>query len=370
MALRYILFLLLFLTGAAQAQETALGGDVFRAGQTVIFDGTEADDLFLAGERVTAAGPITGSAHLAGRYVTAAAEVGRDLYAAGFEVTVDGPVEGDATLAGYRIEVDGTVGGDLRASASSVTVTAPVAGYALLGGEEVRIASAIAGDLMVTGERLAFGPDASVGGTVTVFEEEPGALEVPESVAPADRIVRRALPDWEAETADFRPALVDGRWVVLQFLGGVVVVTFLAALVAALLPRRLAAMRERLLEAPFRSLWIGFLSISVLVGAGFVVALTLIGLLVTPALLLAAGLAGFVGYVIGVYSFGVWLLKLAGRHVPDGFGDRALAAGVGALAAAILALVPFLGWLFVLGLTLAGTGAVALLWLRPRFFAA
>ncbi|MDX2485040.1 MAG: hypothetical protein QNK42_15410, partial [Pseudodonghicola sp.] len=64
--------------------------------------------------------------------------------------------------------------------------------------------------------------------------------------------------------------------------------------------------------------------------------------------------------VVGAYAFGVALLSAAGRALPDGIGERALAAGVGALAAGLIGLVPFLGWLFVLLVLLTGLGALAI----------
>ena len=147
-------------------------------------------------------------------------------------------------------------------------------------------------------------------------------------------------------------------------------VTVLAALLAALLPGPLAGLRHRVLDQPLRSLWIGAMSVSVLIGGAVVAGLTLIGILAVPFLLLFAALLGFLGYVVGVYALGVSIVNRAGRGMPDGFGDRALAALAGALAAAVVALIPVLGWLFALGLALAGVGAMAIAWANPRFFAA
>ena len=58
-----------------------------------------------------------------------------------------------------------------------------------------------------------------------------------------------------------------------------------------------------------------------------------------------------------------------GKPEPDNISDRAVAAGVGALTAGIVGLIPFLGWLFVLALVLSGIGAITLRVIRPVFFA-
>ena len=96
--------------------------------------------------------------------------------------------------------------------------------------------------------------------------------------------------------------------------------------------------------------------------------MTLIGLIVSPAAVLLALIGGFAGYVVSVYAFGVGLMLAFGRPEPDSIGERAVAAGVGALLAGIIALIPFLGWLFVLALVLSGVGAITLRLFRPQFF--
>lgn len=160
------------------------------------------------------------------------------------------------------------------------------------------------------------------------------------------------------------------RGIFTSFLTGVLMVTALAALLAAVLPETLARLRISVLQQPLRATWIGALSLAVLAGGAILSALTLVGILAAPALVLAALVLGFGGYVVGVYAFGVAILKRLGRAVPDDFGDRAMAAGAGALAAGVISLLPVLGWLFVLALALAGAGSVTISWCNPRFFGA
>mgnify|MGYP001017839895 CR=1 FL=1 len=96
--------------------------------------------------------------------------------------------------------------------------------------------------------------------------------------------------------------------------------------------------------------------------------MTIVGLVLMPVLLLVAGLGGFLGYVIGAYSLGVGLRLLAGMPEPDTLAARGLAALIGALSAAIIALAPFIGWLFVMVLTLGGVGVLIHHLFKPRFF--
>ena len=360
--MRFFIATFLCFLGASSAlaqQDEArftIGGDTFLAGRSVVHEAPDGDDLFAAGQRLRVATDLTGSVYAAGQDVSIDGAVGGDVHAMGQTVTVAGDVAGDASLAGQDVRGIGVVGGDLRVGGSIVDVLGPVTGYAILGGERVRLASEITGDVVLGAERVEFEPGARIGGTLTIFEDDIGDIVVPEAVVPAERITRREFEEWQPQSM---PRMVPTAGELIgRFLGGVIMVALLAALVAALIPERLADMRRTVLDAPFRTLGVGFLAQSAIIGSVVVVALTLIGLLLVPAILLLAGVSALAGYVVGAYAFGVGLLLLVGRDEPDTLAERAISAGTGALVAGVLALVPFLGWLFAIALSLAGIGAI------------
>jgi hypothetical protein len=353
--------------GAASAQDEtlALGGDVFRGGGTVEHGEAGANDVFLAGERVGLRAPISGTAHLAGRRVEAAAEVGGSVYAAGYSVAVVAPVAGSATLAGYEVEVDAPVGGSLRAFGSTVRVSAPVEGPAFLAGEEVALDAALAGDVALAAETLEFGEGATIGGRLVLYGDEDTRAQVPERVVPPDRIELRTPEGWDAGG----PMHMRGPTVAeaaAGFLVGVAVLALLAWVAALIAPVGIEALRDRTALRPFATLGLGFLALSALIGASVVIALTVIGLVIAPAVLLVAVLFGLAGYVVAVYMFGAGLWEVLGRSEPDTAGERAASALIGALAACVILLVPFLGWLFVLAAVLVGMGALTAALLRRR----
>jgi len=338
------------------------GGDSFLAGRSLSHDAAGTDDLFMAGESVVGRADITGSAYLAGREITMEGAVRGDAHAAGEEVTLRGDVSGDATIAGRAVSV-ARVGGDLRIAGSEVRLGGPIEGYAMVAGEDVAFDAAVTGDVSLAAQKVDWGETAAIAGRLIVYEEEPGKLEVPERVVPADRIERREIEEWGGP----RPPSL--RRVIAGFLLGVIAVAALAALIAALVPERLAEMRRQVLARPFHTLWLGFLTQSAVIGAGVLFAMTIIGLLLSPAMVLLALLGGFAGYVVATYAFGVGLMLAFGRQEPDSIGDRAMAAGLGALVTGIIGLIPFLGWLFVVALVLSGIGAITVRVIRPAFFA-
>ncbi len=360
----------LFLALPAAADDAggrfALGADVYSAGGSVAHAAAGADTVFLAGETVRQSAPIAGSGHLAGRRIAVAAAVGGNLYAAGMDVAVTAEVAGDATLAGYAVDLDAPLGGNLRAFAARLRIGAPVAGTALIGAERVTLDAAIAGDVALSAERVDFGPGARIDGSLRLYGDRPERLEVPERVIAADRVSRHPRADWRGID---RPG---PSWLQLigGFLAGVLGVAAVAALIAAVAPATLAEMRRRILARPFATLGWGFLTLSAAIGAAVVLALTLIGIFVSPAALALAALGGFLGYVVGAYSFGAGLMIAVGRGEPDSLGARMLAALIGAGLAGLLALIPLAGWLFVLALVLAGVGAITLRVFRPAFFVA
>ncbi|THH38256.1 hypothetical protein E4Z66_01385 [Aliishimia ponticola] len=358
-------FFLILTSSALLAEErpaiVEMGGDVFQGGRVVTHDAEGTDDLFMAGARVTGKRDIAGSAHLAGRKIVMDGEVQGDAYAFGEEVALNGAVTGDATLAGRAVSVQ-DVGGDLRIAGSKVSVLGDVQGYAMVAGEEVRIEGRIMGDLRLAAEEITWGDTAQIDGKLILYEDDPGETTVPGGVVAEDRIDRREIEDWDGPRPPSFGRLLG------KFVLGILLVTGLAALVAALVPDRLADMRRQMLDRPFNALWIGFLALSALIGAGILVGMTVIGLLLTPAFIALAVVSGFAGYVVATYSFGVGLLLAVGRSLPESLPERILAAAIGALVAAIIGVIPFLGWLFVLALVLAGLGAITIRLLRPAFF--
>jgi len=192
-------------------------------------------------------------------------------------------------------------------------------------------------------------------------------VEISAQVISEDRVERREISEWSEAANELN--VWDWRYALTRFLLGVVIIAGIAALIAALIPEKLADLRRCILDQPFRTLWFGILTESVIVGSTIILMLTVIGLLLAPATVLLALVSAYAGYVVAAYAFGVGLLKAFGKSEPNSIGTRALAAGVGALVAGLIALIPFIGWLFVLALALTGVGSIAVWLLRPKFFA-
>ena len=332
--------------------------DRYQAGASVRFEGPDVTDLFMAGNRVVVAAPIAGSAHLAGRRVTVEAAVAGDLFAAGYSVIVVAAMTGDASVTGYEIAV-GPVGGNLRAAGSEIMVGA-VGGYALITGADIALSGSIAGDAVLVADNIVFAPGASIAGVLTIYAEDPANIFVPESVAPAARVKIETREHYnQGKWSDRMPVNVPFWRIVQGFLSGVLISGLIAALVIAVAPKAVQSWRELALAQPGRAIWSGFLVTSALAGSGFVLMLTIIGVILLPVMMIITCVAIFAGYALGSYVLGAGLWLGAGRPMPDGLLGKFGLACLGAFIAGLAWLVPVAGWFFVLALTLLGIGTLA-----------
>jgi hypothetical protein len=346
----------------------SFGGDAYSAGETLRLGADTSGDLFAAGEDVEMSAPVGGAAHLAGRDIAVDAAPGGGLYAAGYRVTVSADLVGAATLFGAEVEIEGDVAGNLRLFARDATITGAVGGSAIIAAQDLRLDAPVAGDLMLAAQDVDWGEAARVDGRIIIYAQAGETVAVPDRVAPPDRVEQR---ERETFQTDIGPSMSDMRRTAARaaiggFLLSVAMVAVLATAAVAIAPATVAQWRETALARPGPSLVAGFLLLSTVVGSGFVIALTIIGIPLLPALLVAAGVAGYAGYVLGSYVLGVGIWLRLGKDMPDGVLRKAGLAVLGALVAGLIGLIPFLGWLVVLALAFGGLGAIVLHWRQAR----
>ncbi len=359
----------------AAAQEVyRFGGDAYMAGDNVTLSGDAVDDAFIVGNTVVISAPVEGSAHAGGRSVSISGAVGNSLYAAGMNVNVAAGVGGDAQLAGDTVLVAAPVKGDVRVAAQRVELTGSIGDSALIAAENILLTEVIAGDASFATKNISFGENARIEGTLHLYAEDVDDILVPEFVVPADRIERHAAEEFDGavtiDGTDAGRASSEQGW--MPWFGGkvgtILTLTVLATIVAYFAPSALMSLRERTLESPIRAIWMGFLTISALAGALFVLGATGYGIVLAPFTILGAILLGLVGYVIGTYILGVGTMVLAGQPQPATLAERAVAALAGAVVITILALLPIVGWPLVMAVTLAGAGALIIRWVAPGFY--
>jgi len=359
LSLALLLGLGIALPSAAGEKEATrrFGGDLYVAGSDVRVAESDLEDVFAAGRSVAVTGNVRESAHLLGRRIRVAGAVGQDAYAAGEDVEIRGPVTGDITAIGETVEVSGSAGADVALAGREVTVSGPIAGDASLVGEVVEISAPISGSVQIRAERIRFGPGARIDGTLAYWSSS--QVTVPASVIAPARVtgVRVAERPRHEAAAPSRA---------VRFLVGVVVFLVLAALLAALVPARLAQAHERIVERPWLNLLLGVIATSALFGSILVLAVSIVGLPLIPVVLVLTPFVLALGYLTAAFSLGRLSLGLARVRPIGGWLGAFTATATGVVLLAILRLIPVVGWLVLVFAVVVGLGAWFALFVRPR----
>lgn len=345
--------------GLADEERLELGGDIYSGGDNSSAGNAE-NDVFAAGATVNVQG-AGGDVHAVGNTVSINGNVGGNIYAGGNSVTINSPVGEDVTAAGNSVTIGGPgIDGNVRAAGATVTLIAPVSGSVLTAGEYFELNEVVSGDLRFTGNRISFGDNAKVDGTVYLRVGQ--EIDVPASVASADRVtVEQANPaGMTSDAGEIARQSVRGFWPVwLAGFGWTVFIFILGLIWLALARKRSERGYLVFAQKPFKSLGVGILGLSMFFGLVVVTALTLIGIPLVPIVLLALVLAWILGTVAGAY--------FVTRRIGAAFGQdfsalwvRVLAMALGLVLLFVLGWVPILGWLIGLLVTLFGLGALGL----------
>jgi hypothetical protein len=259
------------------------------------------------------------------------------------DAEVRGPVAGDVHSAFGDVTVDRKVGGSVNSGFGDITVRAPVSGEVDAGFGDVYVNALVRGDIDVDHGDLVMGPDTEVLGHV-----RPGGGEVdpsPGAVLHGD-MGGGMMPDFGISKEDDLIGYIGWFFAAAGFAACVV----LAAVVA---PRSLSAAARRAEEVPWWSLLVGLVSVPAVLVLSVALAVSVVGvpllLLIAPAYLALV----FYGALVAAFFVGRKVLLATGRYR----SGNALAATVGALLVAALALIPFLGELLLFALALLGAGA-------------
>ena len=363
----------LFISGNRIEINGTVTGDLFASGSEVTVDGQVGGSAFLSGFSMSVAGNIEGSLY-SGAYsliVERGADIGRNLYFGGFSLSVEeGSSVGRSVYLGtYQTVIDGDVEGDVNASTSALVI----------GGS-------VGGD--VTGE-----VSEADGGASTVFPGFPGSapilspgLDISDSadiVGDVDiQVSERDQPDPGRTVLRFVSRTVRdrlGEFIAVLLIGGLLLWLWPAAM---LLPRKEA--KERLLpSAGWGCASVIAVYVLLPIAAVLVLVFALLGGLITLGQLFG-DILGIGGSTLALFFFTfTFVLSIVTKAIVAFLGGRWILerlmedfsesgwANFGALALGlflyeILRVIPFLGWVFSVVVTIVGLGAIAIV-LRNRY---
>lgn len=364
---RVAALVLLLAHGAARADPVSLtnGGDMFIAGTQASVPLTAPRDVLAGGGSVVLTGTVAQDTHVTGFSVEVEADTAGSVYAAGAMVTLRGTVGQDVTATGgtVRTAPSATVAGNVRISGGLVTIEGPVTGAVTASGGEVVLNSAVAGDVVLQAQSISFGPSARIAGTLRYFAPE--AVIIPVSVISADRVTFTKI-DALAMFRDMGGMMKDRDFAVWPtfaslFAGFLLTLGFfilLGAVLLAFLPRPVERLRQISVARPGLTLLAGLLGLSALFGLVPVSAMTVVGVLLVPFVVLAIVVVWTLGYVLGAYVIALRMLVAFGGAQTHGLGARLAVLAVGVTVLAALNFVPFIGWMINFAVVLFGVGAM------------
>lgn len=364
----------LFVSGETIVINGTVEGDLFAMGQSIVINGTVTDDVRIAGaglqigEKASIGGDVLGAS--ASMEAKKGSVVKGDFLYGGAQALLSGDVTGNAMFGAGALELGGTIGGDVTAEVGNAEdAGAPPSSYmwqtgitvpSVAPGFTIDKNAKIGGNLVYTQSKDITIPADSVAGKVTRKE-------------PAANTGVQYTPPTAAEVAM--------TWS-LNLLRSIVTLILFGLLLAWLAPAFTKSVMDKLQATPAASLGWGVVSyaafffallviLTVMIVGGLVFGVLTLGgvsgTIVWVGILLIFALS--VGFILVTSFFtkimvawlgGKWIV---GRFNPALAEHKVWPLVIGVVIVALLAALPFVGWIFGLTVMFLGLGA---LWLWGR----
>jgi cytoskeletal protein CcmA (bactofilin family) len=339
------------------------GGVVEAAGAGVTVTGS-ASSVRAAGALVNVNTTSTGNVEVAGAQVSLSGSVGGNLRAAGATVDASGAVTGDAEIASAVSRISLTAGGHLYVGGASVVIapgtdvtgelqafgavldiSGHFAGPVKVGGAVVTFNGQTEGAVEISGSRVILGPDARIGGNLTVRSaNEP---EVNPAAVVTGTTERLPPTTWWG-IAPWQWAAVVGAAVAAG--------TVLAGIVLLLFGGQVfTTATEHVRHRPLSSFFFGILALVLIPFVAAILMVTVVGISIGFAILFILPLLIIFGHAVA--AAGLAAALLVRRRGEIGAALAFLMLIIGAIVLVGIGLIPWVGPALV-GLALVlGTGA-------------
>jgi len=339
--------------------EGTINGDLFVAGSMVTIKGTVAGSVFAAGSNVDISGNIGGSVFAAGSSVTVSAKVGGSLRVAGSNVAVDSQISQNAYLVGANINIQDstTIGWDLMSGGASVNIAGDVSRNADLSVSSATLSGKVGGDMYVEIDSegsVALLPTAVVAGDLTYKGYREDVMDIADGAIVSGEttftLMEYAKKDANKMLAMFAPFFVIYK---LLMMIGLMIVGFVVIRVAKPAVKEISS---NMMKNPWSSIGWGAVSL-------FLTPIVIILLLVT---IIGAPLAFITGllYAVALYMAKVLASLLLGMSIIGAIKKTKnpnlyLSMIVGTILFVIVVSIPIIGWILGLLAMLWALGGIA-----------
>jgi hypothetical protein len=325
-----------YMTGAEVRIGRAIDGDLVAAAGRIHVDQPIAGDAVLGAGSIDIQAPVGEDLRAAGGIVTLAARVQREvlLVAGRIILTPAADVRGETWLAAASVTLGGRLVSAARVYARDITVTGESYGPLELSADRIEIADGarVFGDLTYSStSEIKIHPLARVEGKVT---RSPAKLDVHESTA--------NIPGLKP----LRPLVIAAL-----FAFGVMLI--------AVFPRFVSGAVRTLAATPAKSLGLGTALFFSVPPVAVLLVITIIGIPVGLALLLAHAVALACGYIVTTLVVAARLARTVQNRTLSGWRQYAFMAAA-LLLLALVTSIPYAGTLILLLVCSAGLGAAVL----------
>lgn len=344
------------LAARAETASRTFGNDRFVAGDDVELSGTVEGDAFLAGGRSAVDGRVEGDVVVTGGTVEVRGDVAEDVYAAGGDVRIDARIGGDARVAGGSVSLEhgARVDGNATLAGGNVDVEGRVVGSLQAFAGRVDIDGEVGGDAEIAAESIRVGPQARIGGRLVYRSPDPPRIAEGAVITGGVEKSQRAWRGMSPESGIGR--VLRGVIRALWFAGAVL----LGVVLVALLPDFTREAATTVRDDPLPSVGLGLGMLVAVPLAAAILFITIIGIPLGFAVLLAYGLLLMLGYLTGALAVGDLALARVRPADSAAVGWRILFLVAALVLLSLLRLVPWVGDLAVFLLFLAGLGGFTL----------
>ena len=338
-------------------------GNAYVGGASVTIAAPITGDLSAIGGEVVITAPVSGDELLLAGSAISRASVEGDLRAVGGNITIEKPVAGDLVAFGLSVYDSGRAGGSVFIVALNSTVTNGASGPITIYGNNVSLAGNFDKDVMViTSGHLSLAEGTVIKGKL--YYEAPEMASIPASA--------KVVGGVEYKNLSYLPNAGTSRTLALMSVGLFLLVRIFGALILAglftgLFPRLTQAVVDRAYTGSLRStLLTTLLGFATLVATPILfvaLLLTFVGIGIAIFIFIAYALVMFLALVYaGILLGGVFARRYAGRRITlwhEGV--------LGMLALSIFSLLPIIGPIVLLLITIFAAGALLLIFFDFSF---
>lgn len=312
-----------------------INGDVYVAGGEVIVDGTVNGDLLAVGGMIKVSGTVSDDIRIAGGDLSFRGTVGQNVSVFGGEIEfIEGSrVAGNVVMFGGNTTLGGTVNGNVKTMAGMFTVSGDVEGNveAMVGEARLTSQAEVGGDFTYKAEQKA-----DISGTAVIGGET----------------TYTAVKNYDKKKAfgtHIIGAMVAGK------IYGVLAALLLGFVFIHFAPKYVESATMDIKEKTWPALLYGLVTLIIMPIVAVLLMVTVIGI--------PLGLMTMAFYFMGLYIAPLFFMVLLGQLVMGTMSKKYsmyAALLVGAIAYAILTLIPIIGGIIALFAVLAGIGSMAM----------